>query len=1201
MSGAAAVVIAASAVPMTGAWADDELVLPPNTLDIDGTVEGRGRSEAVFNEDIAVSKSTEGKIYLDNFNNYSATEIEKHLKRTYTPYVTVTDPLNCVIAPVLTNNMGLGSIKNVDNSESGCLVLNYNIENSEISYIDNDTITVPKNDMNILQESNDKVTYPISESGDQNTEGGYTGYVHRIFSDEDGKKFKTEYDGIELEIQGNTTGDTFIFQCDYWTNDSKQGQFPNTADNKISSGHEGEIHYNCPVYLDFDNVKRIKLPFDLFKTNGNGRDLGVLNDSDSMSQIHSFSLFVNRQFNIDNYLSFEVPANKAESGYVTGATEGTIKIDNIAFYKNEEGEFIAKPVKASGKNSNINDDGIIVYNDPTGNYELDTDVVLKRKITALSYIERSTNTPLNYVNEKVVGTNINGALTQSNYHVNVKEDFMKDLPAGDYYLVFNFAQGNGNGHGYETDYLPFTVTMRNYAGEGTFGETDIKATRTDVGFTNQSISDAKLPTWDYLKKNRNTWTTVPDDPSKGIYTTIRNGNETIKITFDIPEEECSHVYGDKVTIYPDKIPTKDNPGKGYVVCEKNEEHKMDVDLPKLDDTSATGWKQTKAPTCEEPGELTYTVKVKDGNGKEHDATVTMPIAPAGEHKFETITVPAKCEKQGSETKICSVCGKMETTVIPAEEHEFGKWVKIKDPTLTAPGLRQKTCIKCGKVVTETLPPLSSDEWNRIKSEKPGEDTAGKDTYKWVKDEGYNNLEHDGIVTIQTPPTGYDCHPEDQWHIEKMPTATEPGLAYRGCDMYNPSSADSKHIQHVEFAELPPIGDSRWQWHTKPGCETEGSGIIYNCPVDKWENGELVTTNRVNVEITNIAPIGHDYYKWEVQQPENDTEKVKLIGICSRDESHKKFEDLLPPLSDGNTWLRIKDVPGPNPITSNGEIHDEYILIDPELIAKYNKANNDKEANGLDRPSDISYYIGYQTKYSAAYGGKLEINDGIIKIFMPANSKTPVTPTPPTTSTVTNSGGGVNDFDFSQYMPCDHDYKWSVKEQPKDKTSPITLVGVCDKCGNTIEKVVLGLADPFWTQNSDDFNNAEHDVTIHYVEPSSDVSPATSTPTSSEPQPDNSDISDVSDITSEPEPVESDSDAGETFIGKIKRILSGTGNASATTSVSGTPTASESENSYSMPETAPNGNPYTGITTILVPAGIAAGAIMIAAYHRKHKK
>ena len=81
------------------------------------------------------------------------------------------------------------------------------------------------------------------------------------------------------------------------------------------------------------------------------------------------------------------------------------------------------------------------------------------------------------------------------------------------------------------------------------------------------------------------------------------------------------------------------------------------------------------------------------------------ICTAHTHAFGewTVTTPATCTVDGTETRTCSACGETETRTIPATGHTFGEWTVTTPATCTVDGTETRTCSACGETETRTIP------------------------------------------------------------------------------------------------------------------------------------------------------------------------------------------------------------------------------------------------------------------------------------------------------------------------------------------------------------------------------------------------------------------------------------------------------------------------------------------------------------------
>lgn len=98
---------------------------------------------------------------------------------------------------------------------------------------------------------------------------------------------------------------------------------------------------------------------------------------------------------------------------------------------------------------------------------------------------------------------------------------------------------------------------------------------------------------------------------------------------------------------------------------------------------------TKQPTCTEAGEKTYTCSC----GHQYKDVISKTGHTAGSWEVKE---NATCQKEGTEVKKCTSCGKeMETRAIAKTSHTPSDWVVTKEATETAEGTKVKTCTVCG--------------------------------------------------------------------------------------------------------------------------------------------------------------------------------------------------------------------------------------------------------------------------------------------------------------------------------------------------------------------------------------------------------------------------------------------------------------------------------------------------------------------------
>lgn len=196
------------------------------------------------------------------------------------------------------------------------------------------------------------------------------------------------------------------------------------------------------------------------------------------------------------------------------------------------------------------------------------------------------------------------------------------------------------------------------------------------------------------------------------------------------EPTCTEAGEKKLTCSCGDTRTETIPAKGhnYADGECTDCGEKDPDYHKHSYTEAV----TKAPTCTEAGEKTYTCGCGDSYtesipatghhyGEDDKCTDCGELDPDHKHNYtEVITKQPTCTEDGEKTLTCT-CGDSKTESIPATGHHYGEDDKCTDcgifnpdhkhsyteeitkaPTCTEAGEKTLTCV-CGDTKTESVP------------------------------------------------------------------------------------------------------------------------------------------------------------------------------------------------------------------------------------------------------------------------------------------------------------------------------------------------------------------------------------------------------------------------------------------------------------------------------------------------------------------
>lgn len=82
--------------------------------------------------------------------------------------------------------------------------------------------------------------------------------------------------------------------------------------------------------------------------------------------------------------------------------------------------------------------------------------------------------------------------------------------------------------------------------------------------------------------------------------------------------------------------------------------------------------------------------------------------PASGHKYQKQEIPPSCTTDGSSWEECEVCGlekESSRQITPAFGHSYGSYAVTREATIFAEGLKSRACSVCGNVETEIIPKL----------------------------------------------------------------------------------------------------------------------------------------------------------------------------------------------------------------------------------------------------------------------------------------------------------------------------------------------------------------------------------------------------------------------------------------------------------------------------------------------------------------
>ena len=218
-----------------------------------------------------------------------------------------------------------------------------------------------------------------------------------------------------------------------------------------------------------------------------------------------------------------------------------------------------------------------------------------------------------------------------------------------------------------------------------------------------------------------------------------------------------------------------------------------------------------------------------------------------EHSFgdwQVVKEPT-CTVDGQKARTCTVCGTRETEALPALGHDYQE--SVVDPTCTENGYTAHVCSRCGDIYSDNeVPALGHDYQDTVV-----EPTCTENGYTVHTCARCGNVAQD----TEVPALGHDYQDTD---VE--PTCTEGGYTVHTC---------ARCGDVVQDSEVPALGHDYQDTVFEPTC-TEGGYTIHTCS----RCGTVV-------QDSETAALGHNWDEGEVTLEPTETEPGVKTYTCLR--------------------------------------------------------------------------------------------------------------------------------------------------------------------------------------------------------------------------------------------------------------------------------------------------------------------------------
>ena len=177
------------------------------------------------------------------------------------------------------------------------------------------------------------------------------------------------------------------------------------------------------------------------------------------------------------------------------------------------------------------------------------------------------------------------------------------------------------------------------------------------------------------------------------------------------------------------------------------------------------WKETKAPTCTEAGEMERVCVCHNVERAE--------IEPTGHKAGEwTITKQPSCTETGLKVQKCSVCDTvMNSEIIQKTEHSSKNWTTMREATCTERGIEIQECDNCGAIFNSRLVDKidhKAGAWVIL--------SQASCTENGVRERRCERCQ----MLMESEVLPVLGHNWSEWKLETVPTTTSTGLQIRTC-------------------------------------------------------------------------------------------------------------------------------------------------------------------------------------------------------------------------------------------------------------------------------------------------------------------------------------------------------------------------------------------------------------------------------------
>ena len=197
------------------------------------------------------------------------------------------------------------------------------------------------------------------------------------------------------------------------------------------------------------------------------------------------------------------------------------------------------------------------------------------------------------------------------------------------------------------------------------------------------------------------------------------------------------------------------------------------------------------------------------------------------HHNKTVTVPATCTQDGSETITCSICQNTTKKTLTKLGHSWGPWQTVKEPGCVTEGAEKRVCARDSSHVEERAIAATGHSMKHVDAVEPTCVDEGNTEYWTCAKCGKIFSDKEGTTEIAKEDTVIPARGHDQKKTEaKAATCTEDGnTEYYVCQVCGKIFSDKEGTTEItkEDTVIPATGHKWGDWTVvkKPTYTSEG--------------------------------------------------------------------------------------------------------------------------------------------------------------------------------------------------------------------------------------------------------------------------------------------------------------------------------------------------------------------------------------------